>query len=90
MFISIAAFVTATRNCSSIFNFFWSIKHGKKAERNPWHATTLEWQVARRCRTTILAVDYPTVYRGPYEYSVPGAAEDFIPQDVAPEQVAKA
>ena len=25
----------------------------------------------------------PTVYRGAYEYSVPGAAPDFLPQDQA-------
>ena len=54
-----------------IINFFWSIKHGEKVGDNPWHATTLEWQTPtppphgnfdqRR-----------SVYRGPYEYSVPG------------------
>src|SRR5437660_403699 len=28
-----------------IFNFFWSMKNGKRVESdNPWHATTLEWQ----------------------------------------------
>jgi len=26
-----------------IINFFWSIKHGKKVNDNPWEATTLEW-----------------------------------------------
>jgi hypothetical protein len=30
------------------------------------------------------------VYRGAYEFSVPGLAEDFVPQHVAPDQVAKA
>ena len=90
VFISIAAFVTATAQLFFYFNFFWSIKHGKPAERNPWRATTLEWQVSTPVPHDNFAGHYPTVYRGPYEYSVPGAAEDFIPQDVAPEQVVKA
>src|SRR5487761_765461 len=89
-FISIAALITATAQLFFYFNFFWSIKHGKPAERNPWRATTLEWQVSTPVPHDNFAGHYPTVYRGPYEYSVPGAAEDFIPQDVAPEQVAKA
>ena len=29
----------------------------------------------------------PLVYRWAYDYSVPGAAEDFIPQNVAPQEV---
>lgn len=28
----------------------------------------------------------PTVYRGAYEYSVPGAARDFLPQDALPRE----
>ena len=32
----------------------------------------------------------PVVYRGAYEFSVPDAAEDFVPQHLAPEQVVKA
>ena len=31
---------------------------------------------------------YPRVYRGPYEYSVPGAPQDFLLQDVPDEQYA--
>jgi len=32
----------------------------------------------------------PTVYRWAYDYSVPGAAEDFIPQNVPESDVATA
>jgi cytochrome c oxidase subunit 1 len=28
---------------SFIINFFWSMRHGKKVDDNPWEATTLEW-----------------------------------------------
>ena len=90
MFISFSAFVTMSAQLLFYFNFFWSIKHGKPAERNPWHGTTLEWSVSTPVPHDNFAGDYPTVYRGPYEYSVPGAADDFIPQHLAPEQVAKA
>ena len=43
-------------------------------------ATTLEWQTATppghgNFKTV------PIVYRGPYEYSVPGASKDFTPQN---------
>ena len=32
----------------------------------------------------------PVVYRWPYEYGLPGAKEDFIPQNVPDEQIVKA
>jgi cytochrome c oxidase subunit 1 len=63
-----------------IINFFWSMKGGKRVTSdNPWNATTLEWNTPTppphgNFLTT------PVVYRGPYEYSVPGAAKDFSPQ----------
>jgi len=63
-----------------IINFFWSIKHGKKVESdNPWHATTLEWQTPTPPPHGNF-VSEPVVYRGPYEYSAPGAKRDFVPQ----------
>jgi cytochrome c oxidase subunit 1 len=63
-----------------IINVFYSIKNGPKADNNPWHATTLEWQTPTPPPHGNFA-KAPTVHRGPYEYSVPGAAQDFIPQN---------
>ena len=64
-----------------IINLFWSIKHGKKVDSdNPWDATTLEWQTATPPPHTNFPVT-PHVYRGPYEYSVPGHDQDFTPQN---------
>jgi cytochrome c oxidase subunit 1 len=64
-----------------IINFFWSIKGGKPAgSDNPWHATTLEWQTPTPPPHGNFAVE-PHVYRGPYEYSVPGHSTDFTPQN---------
>ena len=63
-----------------IWNFFSSLFVGKKVESdNPWQATTLDWQTPTPPPHGNFATE-PVVYRGPYEYSVPGAAKDFIPQ----------
>ena len=65
-----------------IVNFFWSIFAGKKSDGNLWQATTLEWAAAPSpplSHGNFPSV--PTVYRGPYEYSVPGHESDFTPQN---------
>jgi cytochrome c oxidase subunit 1 len=65
-----------------IFNFFWSIWRGQPTDGNPWHATTLEWAApSPPPHGNFLAI--PEAYRGPYEYSVPGATKDFTPQHQA-------
>ena len=89
-FISIAAFITIAGQLIFLFNFLWSLKWGEKAEINPWHATTLEWTVPSPPPHDNFAGKVPSVYRGPYEFAVPGAAEDYVPQHLAPERVAKA
>jgi cytochrome c oxidase subunit 1 len=61
-----------------IVNFFMSIKWGKAVDRNPWEATTLEWSAPSPPGHGNFVTE-PVVYRGPYEYSVPGAAKDFTP-----------
>lgn len=64
-----------------IINFFWSINNGKPAgSDNPWHSTTLEWQTPTPPPHGNFE-KAPQVYRGPYEYSVPGHATDFTPQN---------
>ena len=55
---------------------------GKDAGSNPWRATTLEWQTQDTPPTHgNFGDELPIVYRWPYDYSVPGAPEDFIPQN---------
>jgi len=64
-----------------IINFFWSIKHGEEVNSdNPWQSTTLEWQTPTPPPHGNF-LHPPKVYRGPYEYNVPGHATDFFPQD---------
>lgn len=63
-----------------LYNFFVSMKKGKKAEANPWKANTLEWLAPSPPPHGNFAV-LPTVYRPPYEYSVPGRLVDYWPQN---------
>jgi cytochrome c oxidase subunit 1 len=66
-----------------IINLFSSMKNGKKAKSdNPWDATTLEWQTPTPPPHGNFE-HTPHVHRGPYDYSVPGAKEDFTPQNKA-------
>ena len=46
---------------------------------NPWEATTIEWSAPSPPPHGNF-VGTPEAYRGPYEYSVPGAPKDFVPQ----------
>jgi cytochrome c oxidase subunit 1 len=78
--ITMAALALAVCQLPFIFNFFWSAWNGKKVESdNPWQATTLDWQTPTPPPHGNFASE-PIAYRGPYEYSVPGAAKDYIPQ----------
>src|SRR6266581_1455662 len=80
MFVTIAAIITVSVQAVFYFNLVWSIFKGKKAGENPWEATTLEWTTASPPPHDNFAGVVPTVYRGPYEFSVPGAPKDFIMQ----------
>jgi cytochrome c oxidase subunit 1 len=78
-FISICAFCLFLWQFFFVVNFFGSLFWGKRVGRNPWQATTLEWEAPsppghgnfdRRL----------DVARGPYEYGTPEVAEDYLPQ----------
>jgi cytochrome c oxidase subunit 1 len=85
--ITVAALAVGAAQLIFLGNLIWSALWGKRAEANPWGATTLEWQTP----TTPpphgnWGAQTPTVYRWAYDYSVPGAERDFIPQNVPTEQ----
>lgn len=80
-FMSVSAWLLGLSQIPFIINFFHSIWRGKKCGDNPWNATTLEW-AAPSPPPHGNFIHMPTVYRGPYEYSVPGADSDFSPQNV--------
>jgi cytochrome c oxidase subunit 1 len=78
-FMTISAFILGLSQLILIYNFFYSLVAGPKAPNNPWHANTLEWS------TTSPPAHYnferiPTVYNPPYEYSLPGVEDDYLPQ----------
>ncbi|MBT3417285.1 MAG: cytochrome c oxidase subunit I [Flavobacteriales bacterium] len=63
-----------------VFNFFYSIFKGSKSVQNPWKSNTLEWTAPIERIHGNWPGDIPEVHRWPYDYSKPGADEDFIPQ----------
>jgi cytochrome c oxidase subunit 1 len=65
-----------------IVNFFWTLKRRRATEDvdNPWSATTLEWATPTPPVPHGNFAVPPVVFRGPYEYSVPGHPVDYAPQ----------
>ncbi len=82
MFISVAAIISFIAQFVFLFNFVYSIFRGRRATQNPWNGTTLEWTTPVEGIHGNWPGAIPTVYRWPYDYSKPGAVEDFIPQTV--------
>jgi cytochrome c oxidase subunit 1 len=81
-FISAAALVVGFAQLVFLFNLIWSIWYGREAGGNPWRATTLEWQTSETPPPHgNFGKELPVVYRWAYDYSVPGAKEDFIAQN---------
>jgi cytochrome c oxidase subunit 1 len=81
-FISVNAFILGGVQILFAANFICSLFWGKKAERNPWHANSLEWAAPSPPPHGNWGEKVPTVYRGPFEYSLPGMTEDYMPQDL--------
>ena len=87
-FITICALIVGAAQFILLYNFVVSAIRGRKAPKNPWGSCTLEWQ-------TLEAPPghgnwgerLPVVYRWPYEYGLPGATDDFVPQNVPDEQI---
>jgi cytochrome c oxidase subunit 1 len=82
--LTVVALIVGAAQLLFLWNLVGSLLLGKRADANPWHATTLEWQTP----TTPpphgnWGPHDPVVYRWAYDYSVPGAAADYLPQSVA-------
>ena len=82
MFISVAAIITFLGQFTFAFNFFYSIFKGRRAPQNPWNSNTLEWTAPINPGHGNWIGEIPSVYRWAYDYSKPGAPEDFIPQNI--------
>jgi len=81
VFITVSAFLLGAAQLIFLANFFVSIFAGKRVtENNPWKATTLEWETPCPTGHGNFGPELPTVHRWAFDYSVPGATEDFVPQ----------
>jgi cytochrome c oxidase subunit 1 len=89
-FMSVVALIVGLAQILFLFNLVWSLFKGKASGGNPWRATTLEWQTPEtppghgNWGHGNWGKELPVVYRWAYDYSVPGAPEDFIPQNQPP------
>ena len=87
-FITVAALIVGFAQLVFIYNILVSIFKGKPSERTPWKATSLEWQTE-----TVppghgnFSKELPVVYRWAYSFSVPGTVDDYVPQNVHPNDV---
>jgi cytochrome c oxidase subunit 1 len=79
--VTFAAFVFVAAQFIFLFNLILSLMRGKRAGENPWRATTLEWTAPSPPPHGNWAGELPEVHRSPYEYSVLGEKEDFLPQN---------
>jgi cytochrome c oxidase subunit 1 len=62
-----------------IANLILTLVRGVRTGDNPWRATTLEWTTSSPPPHDNFAVP-PQVYRGAYDYSLEGRADDFVTQ----------
>ncbi len=90
-FITVAALIVGFAQLVFLYNIISSIRLGKIAEKNPWQACSLEWQTEYvPPRHGNFGKKLPIVYRWAYDFSVPGAKQDYIPQNVPPSEVPEA
>jgi cytochrome c oxidase subunit 1 len=83
--ITVAALVVFAAQGLFFANMIWSLFRGPKADPNPWGVASLEWQTPETPPGHgNWGARLPTVYRWAYDYSVPGAPRDFIPQNEPP------
>ncbi len=98
-FITVALLLTVGSQALFFVNFVGSLWRGERVfDGNPWRATTLEWMADEsflhnhslhdRSLHGGSRLTHPLVHRGAYEFDASGNLDDFIPQFVAPMQVA--
>jgi len=89
VFITVVALILGTAQFLFIFNMLYSYFRGKVASPNPWKACSLEWLTPDTPPAHGNWGDkLPVVHRWAYDYSVPGAPDDFVAQTVSTDEVA--
>ena len=87
---SMGAYISAAGTILFIYIVIKAFMSSKKAAANPWGegATTLEWQTPDTPpKHGNWGHSLPEVHRWAYDYSVPGQAQDFTPQNVPASEV---
>jgi cytochrome c oxidase subunit 1 len=85
IFITAMALIVGAAQLLFFYNLFRSLRRGRLAGGNPWRATSLEWQTPQTPPAHgNWGESLPVVYRWAYDYSVPGAEQDFVPQNQPP------
>ncbi|MCR8921472.1 cbb3-type cytochrome c oxidase subunit I [Dasania sp. GY-MA-18] len=86
--ITVSAIIVGVVQILFIINVIWSLRYGRKAHKNPWCATSLEWQTPDLPpKHGNWGAQLPRVYRWAYDFSVPNAKHDFIPQNFSQDEV---
>ena len=80
--ITLFALLAGAAQILFLYNFIRSMFYGKKAEKNPWKSTTLEWTAPIKHMHGNWPGKIPHVFRWAYDYSKPGSKEDFVPQNI--------
>ncbi len=78
-FMTINALLLGATQLIFAFNFLYSLVAGPKAPNNPWNANSLEWTIESPPPHYNFAT-LPHVYHAAYEFSLPNADKDFLPQ----------
>ena len=87
-FVTVMVILVGVAQLVFFYNAFRSASKGKEAGHNPWRACSLEWQTPTMPPGHgNFGDELPVVYRWAYDYGVPGVEEDFVPQDIPPDQV---
>ena len=86
--MTISALFVAVVQVLFLYNIIVSLKKGEPSGHNPWKATTLEWLTPDTPpKHGNWGHDLPVVHRWAYDYSVPGQADDYVPQTVPASEV---
>jgi cytochrome c oxidase subunit 1 len=87
-FVTVVVILVGLAQLVFFYNLFKSAAKGKVAGPNPWKACSLEWHTPEMPPGHgNFGKELPVVYRWAYDYGVPGAEDDFVPQHIPPDQV---
>jgi len=78
--MTISAILLGVTQLIFVLNIIQTLRKGKFCGQNPWESASIEWEAQFPIPHGNWGPKLPQVQRWPYDYSVPGAARDFIPQ----------